>query len=132
MINKTLNQTYEAGSARVFPLNNYITDYANTTSDHYPVYSFFNFNPGVGVKEINEDEVLHVFPNPAIDLLHLTYAAGESITHANLLSAMGTATSLTVQQGTVQLNRNELCAGMYVLQVEFSNGKKAVKKIVLK
>jgi len=45
---------------------------------------------------------------------------------------MGTATSLTVQQGTVQLNRNELCAGMYVLQVEFSNGKKAVKKIVLK
>ena len=132
MINKTLNQTYEAGSARVFPLNNYITDYANTTSDHYPVYSFFNFNPGVGVKEINEDEVLHVFPNPAADVLHLTTATGESIAQANLSSAIGTATSLTVQEGTVRLDRNELCAGIYVLQVEFSNGQKAVRKIVLR
>jgi exonuclease III len=132
MINKNLNQTYEAGSARVFPLNNYITDYANTTSDHYPVYSFFNFNPGVGVKEINEDEVLNVFPNPAADVLHLTTATGESIAQANLSSAIGTATSLTVQEGTVRLDRNELCAGIYVLQVEFSNGQKAVKKIVLK
>jgi hypothetical protein len=116
----------------VFPLNNYITDYANTTSDHYPVYSFFNFNPGVGVKEINEDEVLNVFPNPAADVLHLTTATGESIAQANLSSAIGTATSLTVQEGTVRLDRNELCAGIYVLQVEFSNGQKAVKKIVLK
>lgn len=132
MINKTLNQTYEAGSARVFPLNNYITDYANTTSDHYPVYSFFNFNLGVGVKEINEDEVLQVFPNPAADVLHLTTATGESIAQANLLSTIGTTTSLTVQDGTVQLNRNELSAGIYVLQVEFCNGQKAVKKIVLK
>lgn len=132
MINKTLNQMYETGSARVFPLNNYITDYANTTSDHYPVYSFFNFNAGVGVKEINNDDALQVFPNPATDVLHLTTATDESITQVNLLSAIGIATSLTVKDGAVELNRNELCAGMYVLQVEFNNGQKAVKKIVLK
>lgn len=132
MINKTLNQMYETGSARVFPLNNYITDYANTTSDHYPVYSFFNFNAGVGVKEINNDDALQVFPNPATDVLHLTTATDESIIQVNLLSTIGIATSLTVKDGTVELNRNELCAGMYVLQVEFSNGQKAVKKIVLK
>lgn len=41
-----LMSIYEDGSVQVFPADNYIEDYDQTTSDHYPVLSNFQFTDG--------------------------------------------------------------------------------------
>ena len=38
--------TYVAGSAKVYRVDSYITNYGTTTSDHYPVLSRYNFGGG--------------------------------------------------------------------------------------
>lgn len=38
-----LNAQYQAGSVTAFRADQYITDYANTTTDHYPVYSRYTW-----------------------------------------------------------------------------------------
>lgn len=40
--------TYLAGSVRVFPADQYLADYDQTTSDHYPVLSSYSFSGGGG------------------------------------------------------------------------------------
>lgn len=42
LISQPLKSYYVSNSTKLFPLNQYISNYSNTTSDHYPVYSSFS------------------------------------------------------------------------------------------
>ncbi len=42
LISKPLKAYYVSNSTKLFTLNQYIPNYSNTTSDHYPVYSSFS------------------------------------------------------------------------------------------
>jgi endonuclease/exonuclease/phosphatase family metal-dependent hydrolase len=131
LVNNTLlRSAYESGSARVFPLNNYITDYANTASDHYPVYAFFNFMPGVGVSAVPEKRV-SIYPNPA---------AGEVFIHTDEQIESVQLTSVTGIQKQVQLwgglsfhpAAQGVAPGIYIVTVTLKNGLVYREKMVLK
>ena len=65
LISNRLKEHYQAGSATVFRLDNYITNYGNTTTDHFPVYTYFYFGTGTGVNENQWQQQVRVYPNPA-------------------------------------------------------------------
>jgi PKD repeat protein len=48
LVTNELDATYVAGSAEVYRVDQYITNYATTTSDHYPVLSRYSFGGGTG------------------------------------------------------------------------------------
>ena len=79
---------------------------------------------------------LYVQPNPAHDILSLTF--GQTLAGASLLTLFGTDGRLALQRPlthiaagqTIPLEVRDLPAGVYVLRVESSQGS-AIRKVVL-
>lgn len=91
----------------------------------------------VGVEEVNVVESLKVFPNPAQDVLNVSFNSptsqnvvvnvinniGQVVMNQNLGSVVG--------QRTIQLNVNQLATGVYAIQI--SNGKTTqVERVTVK
>lgn len=72
MINRNVFPHYVQNSAQVLDtLTRFVTNYSSTTSDHFPVLSFYNFNrdttttPSVSLRELSQDGyTLQFWPNP--------------------------------------------------------------------
>lgn len=71
MNSKTLDSFYYKGSAKVFDnAATYATNFSNTTSDHWPVYAFYNWQKlttrviPTAMAEISSHINLQVYPNP--------------------------------------------------------------------
>jgi hypothetical protein len=63
LISNLLRKKYKEDSTFVFRLDAYISEYAKTCSDHYPVYSVYNTFRTDLIKFTNETH-LKLFPNP--------------------------------------------------------------------
>lgn len=89
LISKRLQQQYISSSAKVLYLNNYISDYVNNTSDHFPVYSFFNFGPFTGQPEPGPEKQVNIYPNPARDFIRLDGPFSKGPVHVVVSDALG-------------------------------------------
>ena len=72
------------------------------------------------VVEIGKEEALHVFPNPATNVLRIS--AEKTITHIRLFNALGSSVlSKTVNTANPNLDISALSNGMYLLQISCEN-----------
>jgi hypothetical protein len=72
LISARLQDYYIANSTKLFYLNQYITNYGSTTSDHYPVYSSFARNSNsVYINPLNNK--FYLYPNPASNSFNLNF-----------------------------------------------------------
>ncbi len=62
MVSDELFNAYIANSCKIMPLQNYITSYSSTTSDHYPVTASYNYQ-FVGIDQPSTIS-LFIYPNP--------------------------------------------------------------------
>lgn len=77
MITNELFGSYISNSCKIIPLQNYITSYSSTTSDHYPVTASYSYQ-FVGVNSISKAPVL-VYPNPLLNNEKLKIENGKLI-----------------------------------------------------
>ncbi len=64
LISNPLKNYLIPNSTSIFYLDQFISNYSTTTSDHYPVYSLFNFYSSA-VEKINKNKIFNLYPNPS-------------------------------------------------------------------
>ncbi len=70
-LNTQLTARYTDKSCKRYLLDLYITDYAQTVSDHYPVYAALEEVSANPVRFVREPESLQLYPNPSGGLFYL-------------------------------------------------------------
>ncbi|MFY7889038.1 MAG: T9SS type A sorting domain-containing protein [Spirosomataceae bacterium] len=113
---------------------NYVANYVNSTSDHYPVSSrfYFGFLPEKILASTKEEDAFYrIFPNPATDYvtiqLKTTVKRNANVT---LYNAFGQA---VIQQGitqeTTQIPTSNLPKGVYIIHIKNEQEEGSFKMI---
>lgn len=123
---RTLSDSfYVKNSAAVLKqLSNQVTNYTNTTSDHYPVIARYNFKRVLktGTSEATTAQKLQVYPNPASHKLYLNEL--ENITHLAIFNLMGQLlyeTESLDDKNSVTIPQ-QIKEGLYVLVIQTPEG----------
>ncbi|MBC7381456.1 MAG: T9SS type A sorting domain-containing protein [Bacteroidia bacterium] len=133
MQSKTLDSFYYKNTAQVFDIAaNYISDYGNTTTDHYPVYAFYNWKklttyiPSAGInQEVVADHQIQLYPNPAKETVKVTYP--EKINEILLCDLSG---KVIFQTTSASLDLSMVRKGFYFVWVLTDKGNKVTKLII--
>jgi endonuclease/exonuclease/phosphatase (EEP) superfamily protein YafD len=137
VVSSELNTSYLPGTAQIrTDLAAQIPNYANTTSDHFPVLTRFSFGYVTATSSANKlNAQLEVYPNPATHSvqLRLPAAAGKAV-QLQVSSADGrtiTQASGSLEQVNQQFNQqlSILSSGVYILRIT-SASQTYVKRIV--
>jgi hypothetical protein len=137
VVSSELNASYLPSTAQLrTDLAAQITNYANTTSDHYPVLTRFAFGyvtASTSAQKANAQ--LDIYPNPATRTvqLRLPASAGQKV-QMQVMSTDGRAVAQaagSLEQVNQQLNQqlSNLRAGVYILRIT-SPGQTYVKRFV--
>lgn len=138
MLSHSMDSLYINNSTQVFnQAGTYISNYSNTTSDHYPVYSFFNWkkitqnpmpaNPNTGVPNTTSYTGT-IYPNPANGHVYLSNT--ENVQSVTLYNTAGQAV-LQFAPPFQNLNTSSLAEGVYVLKID-ADHTTSTAKIVIK
>lgn len=118
--------------------NRYISDYANTTSDHYPIFSYFKYNFPNAITDIStlsQHQKMFNIVNPSQDVLHILNNTQQNMhnVHISIYDLAGKvifsttepyiSTNITVPISNLQL-------GMYFVQIHVDNYVQTEKWIV--
>ncbi|MCG9879039.1 MAG: T9SS type A sorting domain-containing protein, partial [Bacteroidia bacterium] len=130
MQSKTLDSFYYKGSAKVFDnASDYVSNFSNNTSDHFPVYAFYNWKKlttRIIPASLNEEHLsarMLVYPNPANDNLFIE--ASESIEKVEIYQLSGQKVyEQEAVSNRAELSISSLLPGFYILKIE---GKTAVQ-----
>lgn len=132
MQSKTLDSFYLKGSAKVFDLaGNYISNFSNNTSDHYPVYASYNWSKlttyvaPAGISEIKHNLNIQVYPNPATGIVNMI--SDNPITEAYLYDINGKIMLHTIEK---TFDVSSMQAGFYQLLILTPNGNKMFKMVI--
>ncbi|MDP1727882.1 MAG: T9SS type A sorting domain-containing protein [Bacteroidota bacterium] len=132
MQSKTLDSFYLKGSAKVFDIaGNYISNFSNNTSDHYPVYAFYNWSKlttyiaPVGIDENKIDLNIQVYPNPARH--YVSIKSAHQNTELWLYDLSG---KLLLYSNEKTIDVSSLQAGFYQLLIFTLNGNKMFKLVI--
>lgn len=124
LISKTLDSFYYKGSAKVFDdAANYCSGFSNNTSDHYPVYAYYNWKklttrviPAGIENEVNTIRV-QVYPNPANSMVQVH--CDRVITASKLFDNLGRIIPIdfnfSMNKQQVQFDINAMEKGVYFL-----------------
>jgi hypothetical protein len=138
MINRNVFSHYIENSARVLDtLTSFVTNFVNTTSDHFPVLSYYNFNQDttqpVSLRNwAQRNDAIQLWPNPNkgnffIDVpmgnLQLTVydLSGRSV-HEQYLQEQG-AQFIVMQEGLRQ--------GLYLIKLTDKQGYTLTRRILI-
>ena len=138
LISKTLDSFYYKGSAKVLDdAANYCTGFSNNTSDHFPIYSFYNWKKlttriiPAGIDNVAKEIAVNVYPNPVNTDVQVD--CDKQILVLDLFDELGrllpTEQVFSNNNKSLQISLNHLKNGVYYLQVLSSEGM-AVKKLI--
>ncbi len=141
MISHTLDSFYINNSAGVWDnAGTFINNFSNNTSDHYPVYGWFNWKklttlPVVDTVTTNapvtiKNLAVQVYPNPANKQIYISHNNGQHIT-AQLINIAGQTVATTTGNYNITLQTEDLPEGIYWLLVQANNEIIMHKKIVI-
>jgi endonuclease/exonuclease/phosphatase family metal-dependent hydrolase len=130
LISDRLKQHYQAGSATVFRLDNYITSYGTTTTDHFPVYTYFYFGTGTGMNEKDLSAQVKIYPNPSSSSC-IVETGNLVVKSMKAVSMLGEQIPIPFVCGLpIEVSKQQTGAGVFQLVIETEKGV-LVKKVVL-
>ncbi len=123
MQSKTLDSFYFKGSARVFDnASDYVNNFSNNTSDHFPVYAFYDWKKlttRIVPANISEEHAfirLSIYPNPVRDALYIE--GNTIIERVEIYSLSGQKMWVQSENSEhVKINLPALAPGIYILRV---------------
>lgn len=145
-ISDELFGSFIAGSQQVFRADDIISDFGNTTSDHFPVMSVFDFSSGTVDNESVESKNIpgsislrQNFPNPfnpsTTILFNINKASRVSLKIYDILGRQVAAPVLnenfSAGNHQVTFRANNLSSGVYVYRLSVSNGISITRKMTL-
>lgn len=136
LLAKSIDSFYISSSATVFDgVGSYISNYSNTTSDHYPVYAFFDWKklttkPILPPKPTSLSEIesmlnVVVYPNPAGNFISLNKQAEEVVIYNMLGSEQ---LRYTAPQSVYDISMLE--NGLYVLKATIGGKSSCIRVVV--
>lgn len=128
MNSKTLDSFYYTNSAKVFDnADTYCSGFSYNTSDHFPVYAFYNWRkltthtPGAGVETQLPMAEISIYPNPAQNKVRIASEITlQSIEIYNLLGER--LYSQNVSTKDEEINLTGFLPGIYLIKVDTENG----------
>jgi len=121
--NKGMAQYYISGTAAIrTDAAAQVTNYANTTSDHYPVFSRYSFTAPVLATKAARPASLGLYPNPVTNALRFDVPETGNALSLQVYSTTGRLVlhgTGSVEQLNQQLSQRvgSLAAGLYVVRV---------------
>jgi len=121
--NKGMAQYYISGTAAIrTDAAAQVTNYANTTSDHYPVFSRYSFSAPVLATKAARAASLGLYPNPVTNALRFDVPETGNALSLQVYSTTGRLVlhgTGSVEQLNQQLSQrvSSLAAGLYVVRV---------------
>lgn len=123
MQSKTLDSFYFKGSARVFDnAADYVNNFSNNTSDHFPVYAFYDWKKlttriiPANIAEEHAFMQLNIYPNPVRDALYIE--GNTIIERVEIYSLSGQKMWVQSENSEhVKINLPALAPGIYILRV---------------
>lgn len=101
----------------------------DTTSANF-LYSLM-CSSSTSIKEVADLNGVKVFPNPANDVLNITFNDMSRFEKVQLLDATGRMMNeQMVTSANININRNEISSGIYFVRFVMNDGTTAVKKVV--
>jgi hypothetical protein len=141
VISNELEDLYVPGSVRlVRAVESWISDYANTTSDHYPLLSRFLMPTGgvTAITNYDPSEIkLVIKGNPAIRQLNGNFIPSAGTISMEVYNIDGTPVyksktmKVLAQQKEFSIDLGHAASGTYFLRL-VNNGKYYIQKFILK
>jgi len=141
IISNELEDLYIPGSVRlVRTVESWISDYANTTSDHYPLFSRFLMPTGgvTAITNYDPSEIkLSIKGNPVIRQLNVDVLPAAGTLSTEVYNMSGTpvykskAMKVLSQQKNFSIDLGHAASGSYLLRI-VNNGKQYIQKFILK
>ncbi len=128
---KTLDSFYYTGSAKVFDnASTFVSNFSNNTSDHFPVYSNYNWSKlttriiPTSVLEKVSFENLRVYPNPSATKVYV-----ECDSEVLGLKLYDLQMQFLLETNKNELELSNLKDGVYFLEIAGANGS-LIKRLV--
>jgi hypothetical protein len=77
--------------------------------------------------DTNLSEIISVYPNPATDVLNIAIPSSVDVKSVSLFDVLGKKSNVSLVNG--QINISDLAVGLYLLNVETTNGTLTQKVI---
>ncbi len=144
-ISNDLKPNFFAGTERVENTSAYVTDYSQTTSDHFPVWARFKLTTSTPIeKQVvpqkpNEVTLEQNYPNPFNPTTNITFMLPKKETVSlNIYNILGQNVgqlvnhqTLSVGTHTFRFDATNLPSGIYFYRLELANGKVETRKMTL-
>ncbi len=128
---KTLDSFYYTGSAKVFDnASSFVSNFSNNTSDHFPVYSAYNWTKlttriiPTSTKEIKDFGSLVIYPNPSSSKVKV-----ECDSEVFGLKLYDLQMKYLFENKGSEIDLNTLENGIYFLEISGEKGK-IIKRII--
>lgn len=126
LISNSLNNYSISNSTKIFSLNQYITNYSNTTSDHYPVFSFFSSHLALLNSAVNRHPFVYL--NSGLTQLNIVNEASDG--QLKLYNLAGECIVDKCFTGNQSFDLSGLPSGIYIASISNKFGS-YLQKIVL-
>ncbi len=132
-------------STQVLANTDYITNYVNTTSDHYPVYARFKFNPTLAITDNpapqlpNRPDLQQNYPNPFNPTTNITFSLPKSeMVTLKVYNVLGQNVTTLINrrymnrgQHLVTFNASNIPSGIYFYRLQTGSNFTMTKKMIL-
>ncbi|MFN4082841.1 MAG: endonuclease/exonuclease/phosphatase family protein [Bacteroidia bacterium] len=129
MLSKNVDSLYIQNSSNVWDnAGTFISNFSNNTSDHYPVWGFFDWKklttlpkvdtPTTSVKSFNEEYFINLFPNPVINQISIT--TNLPYWKASIYNSFGTIIK-EFDSENIENDISNLSIGVYYIQITANN-----------
>lgn len=93
-------------------------------------YYYYEESP-LGIAEVSAESAVHIYPNPATDVVNIDIPEGKTVLSAQIIDIYGKVCGdYILQSGTNAISTSNLMSGMYLLKIIYADGERAVGKMV--
>ena len=126
LASRALALKHKTDSCFVWHIDQFISNYSTTCSDHYPVYSIFNLY-GVGVNQEAKIKQITLFPNPATKTILFKETATQQI---SIYNSLGQVVFETFGGEKTEIDISQWDKGVYFARIKGEGLKEILEFIV--
>lgn len=127
LASQALALKHKTDSCFVWHIDQFISNYSTTCSDHYPVYSIFN-TYGVGINHEDKTKQIALFPNPASKTI--LFEKTEAKQQVSIYNSLGQVVFETCGGEKLEIDISQWDKGLYFARIKGDGSEEILNFIV--